>query len=81
MIPDLKKKPYEVRLKELDLFPLEYRQLRGDLIETFKILKGYDRIDMNNFFNLNLNNRTRGHSMKLEKKIMSARHSKIQFHK
>ncbi|BHF72724.1 hypothetical protein SprV_0401579400 [Sparganum proliferum] len=31
--------PYETRLANLDLFPLSYRQLRGDLIQAFRIVR------------------------------------------
>ncbi|MBN3276781.1 BT2A2 protein, partial [Polyodon spathula] len=39
IIPGLKGMSYADRLKELNLFSLEQRRLRGDLIQAFKILK------------------------------------------
>ena len=40
---------------------LETRRLRGDQIEVFKILNGYENIDRNMFFSLKKDSRTRGH--------------------
>ena len=43
-LPTLKNMTYEERLKKLNLPTLQYRRMRGDLIETYKILTGkYDR--------------------------------------
>ena len=66
MIPSLRDKPYEVRLNRLNLTTLETRRLRGDLIEVFKIFKGFDDIDLGIFFDLS-KSRTRGHCLKLFK--------------
>ena len=50
MIQKLRNISYEMRLKECGLTTLETRRLRGDQIEVFKILNGYENIDRNIFF-------------------------------
>ena len=50
LIPELRDLTYEERLKECGLTTLETRRLRGDQIEVFKILNGYENIDSNIFF-------------------------------
>ena len=57
-------------MERLDLFDLQTRRLRGQLIETFKILKGITKIDYNNLFTLNTN-QTRGNGYKIELKRYS----------
>ena len=49
MIPKLRNISYEMRLKGCGLTTLEMRRLRGDQIEVFKILNGYENIDRNVF--------------------------------
>ena len=63
LIPELRDIRYEERLKECGLTTLETRRLRGDQIEVFKILNGYENIDSNIFFEI-----TRGHNFTLVKK-------------
>ena len=67
MIPELRDLSYEERLKECGLTTLETRRLRGDQIEVFKILNGYENIDRNMFFSLKKDSRNRGHEVKLVK--------------
>ena len=43
---------YEERLKESGLRTPETKRLRGDQIDVFKILNGYENIDRNMFFSL-----------------------------
>ena len=67
IIPELRDLSYEERLNECGLTTLETRRLRGDQIEVFKILNGYENIDRNIFFSLKKDKRTRGHEVTLVK--------------
>lgn len=66
LVPDLTQLPYEERCKRLGLQTLEDRRNRGDMIETYKLLHGYEDIPYAKFFQLNTNN-LRGHSLKLSR--------------
>ena len=68
MIQNLRNISYEMRLKECGLTTLETRRLRGDQIEVFKILNGYENIDRNIFFSVKEERKTRGHGVTLAKK-------------
>jgi hypothetical protein len=57
---------YEEQLKRARLTTLECRRLRGDLIETYKLMHEIERVDYNKFFQLRQDNR-RGHVYKLMK--------------
>ena len=61
------KLPYEKRLRMLNLYPLEQRRLRGDLIKTFKIMKGVEDVDAAVFCQRASTGTLRGHDMKILK--------------
>ena len=67
MIPELRDLSYESRLLQCGLTTLETRRLRGDQIEVFKIVNGYEDVDRNMFFKLKEGSRTRGHKATLVK--------------
>jgi len=68
LVPELKHLSYEDRLKRLKLYSLKQRRVRGDLIETFKILKNKYNIDSTFFFKLDTGNtQLRGHNLKIHK--------------
>ena len=50
MVSGLKGRNYQEKLKELGLQTLETRRRRFDMIQTFKILKGFDRVDSSTWF-------------------------------
>ena len=58
---------YENRLHYTGLTTLSERRIRGDLIEVFKILKGFSKVKCSTWFKLAVNSRTRGHNYKLVK--------------
>ena len=58
-IPELRDLSYESHLLQCGLTTLETRRLRGDKIEVFKIVNGYEDVDRNMFFKLKEGSRTR----------------------
>ena len=59
---------YSERLQRLKLPSFRKRIIRGDLIETFKILTEKVKTDPEQFFELASQDRTRGHHLKLRKR-------------
>ena len=66
MIRGLETKPYEERLKELAMFSLEKRRLRGDVIALFKYLKGCLTEEGQNLFSIIPQCRTYNNGLELQ---------------
>ena len=67
LIPDMEDLNYEQRLTKLGLPSLQYRRVRADMIQVFKIVTGLDRINSKIFFEFAHDSKTRGHKYKLQK--------------
>ena len=68
LVHGFNKMSYEQRLEALGLYSLQQRRLRGDLIETYKILNGNEKINSEQLFQKATTTELRGHSLKLYKK-------------
>jgi len=68
MIMNMQDKRYEDRLRCLGLWTLEERRNRQDLIEVFKMYRGFSNVSLHELFTVDENSKgTRGHSCKLVK--------------
>ena len=50
MLSDVNGATYEEKLKDIGLTILRERRRRGDMIETYKTMNGFNRVDKNNWF-------------------------------
>ena len=68
LVTSIKDEPYETRRHILKLPTLKDRRLRGDLIQVYKIVHGFDNLDRSKFFKFvteESSHRTRGHPYKI----------------
>mgnify|MGYP005605461457 FL=1 len=66
LVNGIAKYSYEERLNYLGLTTLQMRRIRGDLIETYKLLTGKEKVGYEQFFRLaGASHGLRGHSLKL----------------
>ena len=63
MVPELKRLPYEDRLKRLGVYALTARRLSGYLIETYKLLHEHTNIDYHGSYTNH--NQRRGYNAEL----------------
>jgi endonuclease/exonuclease/phosphatase family metal-dependent hydrolase len=66
LVPGLQHLEYEERLKVLKLPSLEYRRVRGDIIEMYKYTHGSYKVETP-WLHFDASSRTRGHTLKLKK--------------
>jgi len=81
-IKDCDSMEYQERLRVLNLTEFEVRMKRADFLEVFKIMNGFEGLDLNLFFSLSqtkMDNRTRGHPFKLYKKRFESDWGKYVF--
>ena len=66
LLPELKENTYKERLIYLKLPSLKFRQIRGDLIQSFKIINNIDNLNCSDFFSFYDYNTTRSSNIKLQ---------------
>jgi hypothetical protein len=79
MIEGFKGLEYGVRLKKVGLTTLETRRVRADLLEVFKIVKGFEGLREESFFERRGDSGCRGHKYTLSKKRFRTNLGKFSF--
>ena len=79
LVPKLKDLTPVERLRRLKTPCLALRRLRGDMIETFKMLQGYYDPNVEKVLELDENRRTRGHNLRLKQRPFKTDIGKFSF--
>jgi ribonuclease P/MRP protein subunit RPP40 len=87
LIDPVRNLDYQDRLNHLGLTTLEARRQRGDLIQTFKVLRCYEKAEFNTPIELtpSLNqagpaSNSRGHKLRIEQELVKNCEQRKQFH-
>ncbi len=67
IVKEISEKTYSERLKELGLPSLQYRRMRADMIEVYKIINSIDKVNKEKITPI-VPSRTRGHRYKIFKR-------------
>ena len=70
LILELKHLPYDKWLRALRLPSLQHPRRRRDMMQTYNITNGINRVESKIFFELSSGSATRGHSQKLVKNML-----------
>jgi hypothetical protein len=79
LIKEIQYLSYGNRLKHLGLPTLQYRRIRTDVVETFKIIKSMYKVEIDTIFPKNNTATTRGHKYKIYKKHCRTNRRKYSF--
>eukprot|EP00914_Ancora_sagittata_P020632 GHVO01040696.1.p1 GENE.GHVO01040696.1~~GHVO01040696.1.p1 ORF type:complete len:250 (+),score=12.86 GHVO01040696.1:161-910(+) len=66
-VPGMLSLSYPERMRALGLPSLEYRRMRADMLQVYKIMHQYEDVNSTEFLKMAETGRTRGHAQKLEK--------------
>jgi len=78
LVKGMKHKSYEDRLKMLGITSLEKRRVRGDMIQVFRIVKGFDLLNVEDFFELDDGG---GHALRGHKWKLKVKRNRLQLRK
>ena len=73
LIPEIRHRPYQERLRALSLPSLQYRRRRGDMIAMYNIMHGRVGLRREDFFDEPRAAHTRGHPLKVAKPQAASR--------